>query len=112
MVNAVGTACHSTGTANVANAVSSLDGRIRNDKIQLDDWATCVSAKTVKGQAEIQRLSSQISADRAQVLRVEALQSGAPDRTSALSAVNQSTRVYGPRARLPGVRGTSLDVWA
>jgi hypothetical protein len=44
------------------STVASLSGQIRQDKAQLDDWSTCVSAKTTKGQAEIQRLSGQLSA--------------------------------------------------
>lgn len=55
-----------------ASSVASLDGQIRQDKIQLDDWATCVSSKTPKGQAQIQRLSGAISAAREQEQRIAA----------------------------------------
>jgi hypothetical protein len=111
MVNSVGNTGCATGSASVASAVGSLNGRIRNDKMQLDDWATCVSAKTVKGQAEIQRLSSQISAEREQVSRVEALQTRAASQTSA-TAHQAVDAGYGPGARLSAIRSHSLDVWA
>ena len=111
MINSVGYACSTAGGASVASAVGSLNGRIRNDKLQLDDWATCVSAKTVKGQAEIQRLSSQISAEHEQLSRVEALQTRAAPTTSHTANRSMDAR-YGPSAQLPSIRGNSLDVWA
>jgi hypothetical protein len=55
-------------------SLSSADGQIRQDKQQLDDWTTCVSAKTTKGQAEIQRLSAALSAAEDRAQRLEALQ--------------------------------------
>jgi hypothetical protein len=50
----------------------SLTGQIQQDKQQLDDWTTCVSAKTTKGQAEIQRLSGALSAAEQQLHRLAA----------------------------------------
>ena len=61
-----------TTARHTASSVASLDGQIRQDKIQLDDWATCVSSKTPKGQAEIQRLSGAISAAREREQRIAA----------------------------------------
>jgi hypothetical protein len=55
-----------------ASSVASLNGQIRQAKSQLDDWTTCVSSKTTKGQTEIQRLSGQISAAKQQEQRIEA----------------------------------------
>lgn len=60
------------GTAGTqkAESAASLSGQIRQDKIQLDDWTTCVSSKTTRGQAEIQRLSGAISAAKQQEQRI------------------------------------------
>lgn len=59
-------------SAHKAASVGSLNGQIRQDKMQLDDWTTCVSSKTTRGQAEIQRLSGEISAAKEHERRVEA----------------------------------------
>lgn len=59
-------------TAHTADSVASLNGQIRQAKIQLNDWATCVSAKTPRGQAEIQRLSGEISAAKEHAQRLAA----------------------------------------
>jgi len=73
------------------SSVGALEGQIRQAKTQLNDWTTCVSARTTKGQSAIQKLSGEISADKEQIER--ALQ------TPATTAVAAS----GPH---------SLDVWA
>ena len=67
---------------------------MRQAQIQLNDWTTCVSCGTTKGQAAIQKLSGEVSADREQIARALQAQSAA----SAASAAP-------PR---PG----SVDVWA
>ena len=61
----------STTASHTAGSVASLNGQIRQDKIQLDDWTTCVSSKTPRGQAEIQRLSGAISAAKEHEQRIE-----------------------------------------
>jgi hypothetical protein len=71
-------------------SLSSANDQIRQDKQQLDDWTTCVSAKTTKGQAEIQRLSAALSA--------------AEDRAHRLVALQ-------PQAS-PAAPTRSIDVWA
>jgi hypothetical protein len=83
--------------AHVSNAssasgasIASLDGEIRQYKQQLDDWTTCVSAKTTKGQAQIQRLSGELSATEERAQRLAALQ---------------------PQAS-PDAPSRSIDVWA
>jgi hypothetical protein len=76
--------------------VAALEGRIRSEQVQLNDWTTCVSAGTPKGQAAIQKLSGEISAARAQV--AQALQA-------------QSSAARPPSATAPG-RAGSVDVWA
>ena len=55
-------------------SIASVNGQIQQVKQQLDDWTTCVSAKTTKGQAEIQRLSAALSAAEDRAQRLEALQ--------------------------------------
>jgi hypothetical protein len=74
--------------------VAALEGRIRTDQVQLNDWTTCVSAHTSKGQAAIQKLSGEISAAKAQVAQALQAQAHVPEATTA--------------ARRPG----SVDVWA
>lgn len=70
---------------------ASLQGQIRAAREQLNDWVTCVSATTPKGQAEIRSLSAQISAAQEQIQRLP--------QTPKASADS-------------GTVGTRLDVWA
>ena len=84
-----------TGIAG-SSPVASLEGRIRQDQVQLNDWTTCVSARTPKGQAAIQKLSGEISAAKEQVAQAQQAQSNAPQSPA---------RAATPR---PG----SVDVWA
>lgn len=84
-----GTQLEATSAA-VSASVSSANGQIRQDKQQLDDWTTCVSAKTTKGQAEIQRLSADIS--------------GAENRAHRLAAQQPSA--------VPTAPARSIDLWA
>ena len=68
-----------------SSSVASLNGEIQQFKQQLDDWTTCVSAKTTKGQAEIQRLSGALSAAEDRVHRLAAQQPPASAATPARS---------------------------
>ena len=52
------------------HAAGSLQDQIRAAREQLNDWLTCVSATTPKGQAEIRSLSAQISAAQQQIDRL------------------------------------------
>ena len=79
----------------MVSAVSALEGQIRQVQIQLNDWTTCVSARTPKGQAAIQKLSGELSADKERIARALQAQSGAQPATSAT----------------PGRPG-AVDVWA
>lgn len=65
-----------TGAASRAS-IASVTDQIRQDKQQLDDWTTCVSAKTTKGQAEIQRLSAELGGAESRAHRLAASQSQA-----------------------------------
>jgi hypothetical protein len=80
--NATGSLSLPGARAASTQSIASLNGQIQQFKQQLDDWTTCVSAKTTKGQAEIQRLSGELS--------------GAEDRVKRLAAVP----------------ARSIDVWA
>jgi hypothetical protein len=78
------------------HGVAALQGQIRQAQVQLNDWTTCVSASTPKGQAAIQKLSGEISADKEQIARARETQSA----TSSSANAAQSSR--------PG----GVDVWA
>jgi hypothetical protein len=83
--NAIGSA-HLPGPGAASRAsVASANDQIRQDKQQLDDWMTCVSAKTTKGQAEIQRLSGELSAAEARTHRLAGQQSQASAATPSHS---------------------------
>ena len=101
MVSAVGISAHDP---------SALEGRIRQDQIQLNDWTTCVSAKTPKGQAAIQKLSGEISADKEQIARALQGQSGVSSAASSADA--QSAKSASLRAASALSRPSAVDVWA
>jgi capsule polysaccharide export protein KpsE/RkpR len=61
-----------TAVARQADPTPALNGQIRHDETQLNDWVTCVSANTPKGKAEIQSLTARISAARQQIAKVRA----------------------------------------
>lgn len=83
-------------TASRSAPVAALEGQIQQAQIQLNDWTTCVSASTPKGQAEIQKLSGEISADKEQISRALQAQSAA------------SSPVTDAASSRPG----GVDVWA
>ena len=70
--------------------IAAVTGQIQQVKQQLDDWTTCVSAKTTKGQAEIQKLSGELS--------------GAEQRAHRLAAQQPQSSESAP--------SRSIDVWA
>jgi hypothetical protein len=72
--NAIGSAPLPGANAGSRASLAAANDQIRQDKQQLDDWTTCVSAKTTKGQAEIQRLSGELSAAEARTHRLAAQQ--------------------------------------
>jgi len=86
MVSAVGGPAHAftvqgaSCTSSGDRSVAALEGQVRQDKIQLNDWTTCVSAGTPKGQAAIQKLSGEISADKERIARAQ--QSSSPSPSS------------------------------
>ena len=56
----------------VSGSAAALQGQIQRDKLDLNDWVTCVSAKTPKGQAEIQKISGDLSGAKERLARIEA----------------------------------------
>jgi DNA anti-recombination protein RmuC len=103
---------HSSGANTLGASVASLQGRLRQAQSQLDDWTTCVSAKTVKGQAAIQKLSGEVSATKEQI--ANQLQLQAATTSKAVSSVPQTEAPREPSASTLAVRGrhASIDVWA
>jgi hypothetical protein len=96
-----------------STSVASLQGRIRQDQIQLADWTTCVSSKTTKGQAEIQKLSGELSAAKEQMARVLQGQSAslAPTVATAVSAPRR-TGSLSASATVSDGHSRHIDVWA
>jgi hypothetical protein len=80
--------------------VPALEGRIQQARVQLNDWASCVSARTPKGQAEIQKFSGEISADKQKIARAQQSQANISAAVAQVSAAATSGR------------GKLVDVWA
>jgi len=115
MVSAVGLSAYGAQSPSriaSGNSVATLELQIRQAQIQLNDWTTCVSAKTPKGQAAIQKLSGEISAAKEQIARAQD-QSGAPTPASAASLPGAQGANSAPSltASAPGRPG-SVDIWA
>lgn len=87
--------------------VPALQGVVRRDQMDLEDWLTCVSASTPKGKAEIQSLSAQISAARADISRAQQSQS-ATGSACAQSLTYSAPAAVNKTATQPG----RIDVWA
>jgi hypothetical protein len=118
MVNAVGISAYGASArcpscaAPSRGSVAALEGRIRQDRIQLNDWTTCASAKTPKGQAEIQTLSGEISAAKEQIARTLQDEAGARSPTSLASGPDTqgANAAVSLTASAPG-RQSAVDVW-
>jgi hypothetical protein len=90
----IGNANLSLAAQSTQNTAASLEGQIRAAREQLNDWVTCVSATTPKGQAEIHSLSAQISAAQEKINHL------APTEGSAVAGSGSPSL------------GARLDVWA
>ena len=86
------------------NNVPALQGRIQQARVQLNDWTSCVSAKTPKGQAEIQKLSGEISADKQKIARAQESQGN--------HSANKQNGVASDHTAADGRRGVFVDAWA
>ena len=115
MVSAVGSSAYAaqwpSGTAS-GTQVAALEGRVQQAEIQLNDWTTCVSAKTPKGQEAIQKLSGEVSATKEQIARAQQNQSGAPSPLFGTWAGDAQSAKAAPTltASVPPHRG-SVDTW-
>lgn len=110
MVSAVGS---SAFPSTAGRSVAALEGQIRQDKIQLNDWTTCVSSKTPKGQAAIQKLSGEISADKEQIARAQQADSAVPPVAPGASDAG-ARGVKAAASLVPSAsdRPGSVDLWA
>jgi hypothetical protein len=82
-------------------SVSALQGQIQRARVQLNDWTTCVSAKTPKGQSEIQKLSGEISGDKQKIARAQQSEPAPAARSDSSNRSATSTRVS----------AGSVDIW-
>ena len=89
----------------VSGSTAALQGQIERDQLDLNDWVTCVSAKTPKGQAEIQKISGEISSTKERLARIQASDASAPATAAATSPSASGV------LEVPG-HGGRLDVWA
>jgi hypothetical protein len=97
-----------------ADSLAALTSEIRSAQSQLEDWTTCVSAKTTKGQAEIQKFSGQVSAAKERAAQIEA-QSAASQATPVQTqpsrdSLTATTSGNGPTSDQRS--GVLLDTWA
>ena len=99
------------------DSLAALTSELRSAQSQLNDWTTCVSAKTSKGQAEIQKFSGQVSAAKERATRIEAQNAAsqaAPVQTSpsrsSLTAPSIATSGNGSASDQRS--GVLLDTWA
>jgi hypothetical protein len=116
MVSAVGPSAYGAqrpSSVASGSSVATLELQIRQDQSQLNDWTTCVSAKTPKGQAAIQKLSGEISAAKERIASVLQGQSGAPPPASPASLPGAQSAKSAPSltAHAPSRPG-SVDIWA
>ena len=96
-------------------SVAALAGQVQQDELQLQDWLSCVSAHTPKGQAAIRSLSARISAAKTRIATLQAtargatrVEPGAPTPASGVSAPRSPSGSAPVAAAKVGV----LDVWA
>jgi hypothetical protein len=118
MVSAVGLSAYGlsaqwpSAPTSGGSRIAALEGRIRQDQMQLNDWTTCVSAKTPKGQSAIQKLSGEISADKEQIARTLQAQSVALSPASTASTTDaQSAKAAPSFTASASSRSRSVDVW-
>jgi hypothetical protein len=108
----------------VSGSTAALQGQIKRDQLDLHDWVTCVSAKTPKGQAEIQKISGEISSAKDRIARIEASEpsarttapgsnatAAASATTSRISTGSATTPSHSRALEVPD-HGGRVDVWA
>ena len=108
----------------VSGSTAALQGEIQRDRLDLNDWVTCVSATTPKGKAEIQKISGEISSAKQQITRIEASKPHTPtiaSRSSNTAVASPTTPPPSPAesstttppsgARATQSQGGLIDVW-
>jgi hypothetical protein len=108
----------------VSGSIAGLQGEIQRDRVDLNDWVTCVSATTPKGKAEIQKFSGEIGSAKKQIATIEANKPRAPTAapnsiTTAVASATTSPASQAASATAaslssaPAVRGHGglIDVW-
>ena len=99
----------------------ALSGEILRDQVQLNDWLTCVSANTPKGQAEIQSLTARINAAKQHITKLNAEKAATAAPTNQPSSTQRATPSAAETTRNtdPAVatheasrQGNLLDTWA
>ena len=85
--------------SSIQGSTAALQGLIKRDQSDLNDWVSCVSAKTPKGKSEIQKISGEISAAKEQIARIQ--------QTHAGGVANAK-----PDPSQAGGSGALLNVWA
>jgi hypothetical protein len=91
--------------SSVPGSTGALQGQIKREQSELNDWVTCVSAKTPKGKAEIQKISGEINAAKEQVARIESTQaSGSASASDPVKFQAGHSEARGP--------GLLIDAWA
>ena len=83
--------------------VAALQGQIQQTRAQLDDWTTCVSAKTPKGQSEVQKLSGELSGDKQRIAHAQ--------QSKLNNSTNTQSSVAPDLEDVTGRRGVFVDVW-
>ncbi|HEY6925507.1 MAG TPA: hypothetical protein VI653_18660 [Steroidobacteraceae bacterium] len=106
-------------TPGPGDQTAALNGQVRHDQIQLNDWLTCVSAKTPKGKAEIESLSARISSAKQHIAKDQAAtwSVSQPDDSSPTSKVvlkpsaSRGVTAYGANSAADR-RSMLLNTWA
>ncbi len=97
----------------VSGSTAALQGQIKRDQLDLNDWVTCVSAKTPKGNAEIQKISGEISAAKERIAQIQASKSGAPTTAPGSTATAGASATPSHSSALETRdHGGLVDVWA
>jgi len=86
-----------------SDSTAVLQAQISREQVQLNDWVTCTSASTPKGKAEIQSISSQISAAQAHIRSIQAAQSAAHSASEPSAAASGTSSAD---------LSTTVDAWA
>ena len=110
----------SVGAVRNSDQTGALNAEIRRDQAQLNDWVTCVSAKTTKGQVEIQSLSARISGAKQRIARLNeeqgAAEGSAVQRSNNQASASSTSDTAKPTAavstRAIARTGGLVDTWA